>query len=70
MRFVFTCHAEKKREDLAKLGIHVKKTLVKSILEKPLHLDTESDAPKKIASGGFDRTRILRIVLYIKKDMV
>lgn len=62
MKIVFTRHAAKKFKDLAKLEVHVTKSLVKGILLNASHLDIESDAPKKIASGEFDATRILRIV--------
>ena len=70
MRIVFTRHAEKKIKDLAKLSVYVKKSFIKSILTKPLHLDTKSDPPKKIVSGKFDKTRILRIVYREEDDII
>lgn len=62
MKVIFTRHAEKKIKDLKALGVHVKKSLIKEVLANPAHLDAKSDFPKKIASGSFDTTRILRIV--------
>lgn len=70
MKVVFTHHAEKKIKDLRILGIHVKKSLVKNILVNPVHLDTTSDSPKKIASGDFDDHRILRIVFREEHDII
>ncbi len=62
MRVIFTRHAERKIKDLEALGIYIENSLIKKILAQPIHLDITSDHPKKIASGEFDTTRILRIV--------
>lgn len=70
MRVIFTYHAEKKFKDLKELNVHATKSLIKRILGKPAHLDTTSDFPKKIASGEFDQTRILRIVYKRKHDII
>ncbi|MBI2196000.1 hypothetical protein HYU45_00105 [Candidatus Daviesbacteria bacterium] len=70
MRIVFTRHAEKKLKDLDKLGVHVAKSLVKNTLKNPLHLDTQSDYPKKIASSAFGKKHILRIVYREKDDII
>lgn len=62
MHIVFTRHSEKKLKDLKKLGLTIKKSFVKNVLKNPLHVDYESDPPKKIASGKFGEKHILRVV--------
>lgn len=62
MKIIFTRHAEKKFKDLEKLGVYVKRSLIKNILENPVHVDTQSDYPKKIASGKLGGQHLLRVV--------
>lgn len=67
MKIRYTRHAEKKFKDLEELGIKVNKRFVNGIIKKPIHVDEESDYPKKIASGELDESHILRVV-YKKED--
>lgn len=62
MRIILTRHAEKKLKDLKQLGVYLTKSLIGEALENPLHVDTESDYPNKIASGIFDEKHILRVI--------
>lgn len=62
MKVTYTNHANKKFKDLEKLGIKVTKTLIQKIISGPLHLDTETDFPKIIASGKYYDEHILRVV--------
>ena len=70
MKIVFTNHAEKKLKDLEKLGVNVTKSLIKNILRNPLHVDKESDPPKKIASGMFGEKHLLRVVFREENDII
>lgn len=70
MRIVFTNHAEKKLKDLEKLGVNVKKSLIENVLRNPLHIDSESDPPNKIASGKLDENHLLRVVFREENDII
>lgn len=70
MKIVFTHHAEKKFKDLEKLGIYVKRSLIKDILKNPIHIDIQADYPKKIASGELDKQHLLRIVFREENDTI
>lgn len=70
MHIVFTRHSEKKFKDLKKLGVIIKKSLVKNVLNNPLHVDYESDPPKKIASGKFGEKHVLRVVFREEDDII
>ncbi len=70
MKIIFTRHAEKKLKDLEKLGVIVAKSFIQSILKNPLHVDGESDSPKKIASGKFGEKHLLRIVFREENDII
>jgi hypothetical protein len=60
MRIVFTLHAEKKLQDLRRLGVQVSRYKIRNVLKEPVHLDNESDPPKTIASGKFGENHLLR----------
>ena len=70
MTIVFTNHAEKKLKDLKNLGVDVTKSLIKNVLKNPLHVDEESDPPRKIASGKFDDNHLLRVVFREENDII
>ena len=70
MRIVFTRHSEKKFQDLKNLGVKVKKSFIKSVLKNPLHVDSESDHPNKIASGKFSKEHLLRVVFREENDII
>ena len=70
MKIVFTNHAEKKLKDLEKLGVNVTKTLIKNVLEDPLHVDGKSNPPKKIVSGKLGEKHLLRIVFREENDII
>lgn len=63
----YTHHANQKFKDLDRLGVHVTKRRVSSILKKPNFIDAETDYPNFIAAGPLDATHLLRIV-YRKED--
>lgn len=70
MKIVFTRHAENKIKDLGNLGIIIKKSALENVLRYPIHLETESDYPNKIASGKFGKNRILRVVYRKESDII
>lgn len=70
MRIIFTRHAENKIKDLKKLGISVTKSSLKNTLKNPIHVDIQSDYPRRIASAPFGAKHILRIVFREESDII
>lgn len=70
MRIILTNHAKKKLKDLEQLGVHITKSLIEEAIKNPIHVDTESDHPNKIASGMFDEKHVLRIIFRDEGDII
>jgi len=71
VNIVYTKHAQKKFEDLAKLGIKVTKILVKQVVTNPQHQAKDpSSEHNTIASRELDRNLVLRVVYRVEDGII
>lgn len=70
MRIVFTKHAKKKFQSLAKIGFRINRKDVLATVYTPEHVDDESDRPKIIASRSIDQKHIIRVVFKSESDTI
>lgn len=70
IKIIYTKHALKKFDDLAKLEVRISKRRIEMILNNPLKIDTESDCPNIIATGVWDKKHSLRVIYGEDNDII